>query len=101
MALSDEKSLLWRVATACSIHQSFHQGRPEDEDMPEECHKAQISLHKALLMAEVEYGASANPNPLDVLDLCNFYKSVLSAVFCPHAPELFQWGENGTMSTFT
>jgi hypothetical protein len=98
---SDEKSLLLRVATACSIHQSFHKGRPEEEDIPEECHKAQLLLQKALLIAEVEYGASANPHPLDVLNLCNFYRSVLSAVFCPHAPELYQWGKHGTMSKFS
>jgi hypothetical protein len=95
---SEVKPLLLRVAEACNEHEQFHKGRPYEEIIPNECQTAQLGLQKSLPRAEEEYGADANPHPLDVIHLCDFYRNILSGVFCPHAPQLFQWGNGGTKS---
>ena len=94
----EAKPLLVRVAEACNDHQRFHQERTCNVTISKECHTAQLGLQKALPRAEEEYGASANPHPLDVMHLCDLYRNILSGSFCPHAPQFFLQGKDGTNS---
>jgi hypothetical protein len=58
--------------------------------------KKDLRLLKELL-PKVEATCSTDAKATDVVGhLCDFYNDVLTGGFCPHAPNLFRWGGNGT-----
>ena len=86
------------LAVACQKHRITHHknGATSVDEKISLCCKKDLRLLKELL-PKVEATCSTDAKATDVVGhLCDFYNDVLTGGFCPHAPNLFRWGGNGT-----
>lgn len=96
--MNEERPLLELLAAACQSHritQHKNGATKLDEEMSPACQR-DLKLLKELL-PKVEATCCKDVHSLDVVGhLCDFYNDVLKGGFCPHAPNLFMWGESGS-----
>ncbi len=96
--MSDERPLIELLAVACQKHQITHHKNGATslgEKMPQCCQKDLRLLKELLPKVEATYCTDVKATDA-VAHLCDFYNDVLAGGFCPHAPNLFRWGDNGT-----
>jgi hypothetical protein len=97
--MSEERPLLEMLAVACQKHKATHHKNQNgaahfEDEMPQGC-KRDLEFLKELI-PKVEASYCKDVRSTDVANLCDFYNDVLEGGFCPHAPNLFRWGDSET-----
>lgn len=94
-----------RLSEGCRQHRLVHAKRVDVLDefsaIPEDCQLSLDSLSTILPRLEAEWGIVSSDSSALLPAVCDFYRSVLTGAFCPHAPHLFRLGRNGDQGAYT
>jgi hypothetical protein len=100
VAQPDEQNLILMLSNACSKHQSLHAANPGG-DLVKHCLEDLDRVKKILPRVEKKYryrprakeSKCKEPEAIEMMHLCTFYRDVLDAGYCPEARALFQTPE--------
>jgi hypothetical protein len=105
---TQSSAVILKLSKACKNHLDKHPDlkhtpvrvdSSSDGKVPELCQATIETLKKLLPKVEKVIRppkqGQEGPSAIDVAHLCDYYKSVIRGVFCPHAANLFDRGKGG------